>query len=148
MTLARPIEDVRTIPAATAPAVTGGRRRHFRRPLPLYVAAVAILLSLAGMMGFVFFATRLVVMHDPLDGWWALGCMSAFVCFKGLSSILAHSLRCQLCHGAALKDRGCHKHSEAKKLPLLSHRLTVALAIVFTLGFHCMYCGTGYRLRK
>ncbi|MCB1210533.1 MAG: hypothetical protein KDK97_14480 [Verrucomicrobiales bacterium] len=47
-----------------------------------------------------------------------------------------------------MHEKRCHKHSEAQRLPLMGYRGTVVLAVLFTLGFRCMYCGTPYRLRK
>jgi hypothetical protein len=42
----------------------------------------------------------------------------------------------------------CHKHVNAQRLPPLTYRATAVLAVLFTLSFRCMYCGTRFRLRK
>ena len=50
----------------------------------------------------------------------------------------AHS-RCPLCRTPVLAPKGCVKHRRAKSL-FGSHRLRVALAILFKNKFRCPYC--------
>lgn len=53
--------------------------------------------------------------------------------------ILAQRTQCPLCMTPVLAKKGCTKHRSAKSL-LGSHRLRVALAILFRKSFRCPYC--------
>ena len=64
------------------------------------------------------------------------------------SLLVSMNVKCPLCHGPPLHSRhGCHKHRLARRWFPFTHRATVALSILTTLSFRCMYCGTAIRLR-
>lgn len=56
-----------------------------------------------------------------------------------LQWILATRTRCPLCLTPVLADKECSKHRHARTA-LGSHRLRVALAILFKDSFECPYC--------
>ena len=90
----------------------------------------------------------MLVLGDPQTGQFALAALGVYLSGNVLSLWVARRLRCNLCHGEVLRDRGARKHRDAQKLPFLSHPLTVAIYALFTGGFRCMYCGTAFRLKK
>lgn len=53
---------------------------------------------------------------------------------------LASRANCPLCQTPVLADKGCVKHRNAKPL-FGSHRLRVALSVLFLNQFRCPYCG-------
>ena len=53
--------------------------------------------------------------------------------------IQGYHTNCPLCCTPVLAPKGCTKHRDAKKL-MGSHRLRVALAILFPNRFRCPYC--------
>jgi len=53
--------------------------------------------------------------------------------------LVAERTRCPLCLTPVLSHKGCSKHSRAKTF-LGSHRLRVAMAIIFKGSFRCPYC--------
>jgi hypothetical protein len=144
MIAARPISEVQAEPRSP----TTSRRRHYQRSIQLYLTALVVLLGALGFASFVIFGARMFALGNRAEGLWALGGIVLFVVAKVTASLLTRRLDCQLCHGTVLRDRGCFKHRESKKLPGLSHRMTAVICIIFTLRFHCMYCGSGYRLLK
>ena len=145
MIAARPISEVQR-PMEAAPVEQ--RRRHFHRSKALYLAAFMVLMSASGMGAFIFCTARMIASGEQDWGLGALAGVAAFLVFKGLAATVTHSLNCQLCQGKVLRDRGCRKHRHATKLPLITHRLSAVLSIVFTGCFTCMYCGTPYRTKK
>ncbi len=54
--------------------------------------------------------------------------------------IFAARTNCPLCITPVLMPKGCAKHRDARRF-LGSHRLHVALSILFTGSFRCPYCG-------
>jgi hypothetical protein len=111
---------------------------------------VALLLGIA-FVAFSVFAVgsvTLILSDHHESGIAALVGLSVFGIARLLAFLLSRSLTCPLCHGPVMHEKRCHKHSEAQRLPMMSYRGTVVLAVLFTLGFRCMYCGTPYRLRK
>ncbi len=57
-----------------------------------------------------------------------------------LHLIWGRDSRCPLCRGALLASQGCARNAKARKW-LGSHRLGVALPVLFSLRFRCPYCG-------
>jgi hypothetical protein len=57
-----------------------------------------------------------------------------------LNLMISGRLRCPLCMVPPLQNRGCSKHRNATTV-LGSHKLTVALSILFKDSFRCPYCG-------
>lgn len=64
---------------------------------------------------------------------------SAFLCMV-VNFILCGRLKCPLCMMPPLQNRRCSKHRTATRF-LGSHRLKVALKILFAGHFRCPYCG-------
>lgn len=62
-----------------------------------------------------------------------IGCMI-------VNFVMAGRIRCPLCMLPPLLNRRCTKHKGATTL-LGSHRLNVALSILFKNSFRCPYCG-------
>lgn len=56
-----------------------------------------------------------------------------------LQCLVAARTRCPLCMTPVLARKGCSKHRNARTL-LGSHRMRVAVAILFRNGFKCPYC--------
>ena len=54
--------------------------------------------------------------------------------------IFAARTNCPLCVTPVMMSKGCAKHRNARRF-LGSHRLRVALGVLFTGGFRCPYCG-------
>ncbi|MBL9113653.1 MAG: hypothetical protein JNJ83_01505 [Verrucomicrobiaceae bacterium] len=144
MIAARPISEVQCDPHSSS----SRRYRSWHRRFSLFVTAAIILLGAAGLVFFVVCGARTVALESRADGIKALGGFVLFALSKVFGGWMTRQLTCHLCHGPVLKDRGCHKHQHAFKLPGLSYRISAALSIVFALRFRCMYCGTGYRLKK
>ena len=71
----------------------------------------------------------------------------SYIVVRTIAFIVGSKVSCQLCHGPIFLHRRCQKHKEARKYPLLNHRATMVLDIVFRSRYCCMYCGTRYRLR-
>ena len=64
---------------------------------------------------------------------------AGFAC--GIFVLLVGSwVKCPLCMMPPLQKRGCAKHRTARTL-LGSHRLQVALSVIFRGYFRCPYCG-------
>ena len=57
-----------------------------------------------------------------------------------LQWLISTRANCPLCMTPVLGNKGCSKHRTAKSL-LGSHRLRVAVSILFTSRFRCPYCG-------
>ncbi|HSP43962.1 MAG TPA: hypothetical protein VLO11_13900 [Luteolibacter sp.] len=54
--------------------------------------------------------------------------------------LFAARTHCPLCITPVMMSKGCAKHRHARRF-LGSHRLHVALSVLFTGGFRCPYCG-------
>jgi hypothetical protein len=54
--------------------------------------------------------------------------------------MFAARTNCPLCLTPVMMSKGCAKHRRARRF-LGSHRLYVALGVLFTGGFRCPYCG-------
>ncbi len=80
-----------------------------------------------------------ILKHDNYLTWVAIGggILTVFVVI--MQWVLAARTRCPLCLTPVLASKRCSKHRSAKTL-LGSHRLRVALAVLFKGSFHCPYC--------
>ena len=124
------------------------RARTFHRSARAYAVSVMLLLACVLFAGFVVLGVLMFARADRSMGVLSLACLGGFGVARLLAFVWSRGLACPLCHGTILAEKRCHKHSDAVKLPLLSHKASVVLGILFTLGFRCMYCGTAYRLWK
>jgi hypothetical protein len=86
--------------------------------------------------------------RESCSGIASLVACSIFIVSRLLAFILSRHLCCPLCMGKVMASVRCHKHVNAQRLPPLTYRATAVLAVLFTLSFRCMYCGTRFRLRK
>jgi hypothetical protein len=68
------------------------------------------------------------------------GVVAAGLTCLTLNFMMSGRLRCPLCMVTPLQNRRCSKHRSAPKL-FGSHRLSVALSILFKQSFRCPYCG-------
>jgi len=69
----------------------------------------------------------------------AMGMVGVTVVMGVLQWVLASRTRCPLCMTPVLATKGCAKHRNARKI-LGSHRLRVALGVLFRGSFTCPYC--------
>jgi hypothetical protein len=137
--------------ADVAPAVMHSRvqrARPFKRPARLWLTAFCHLLSYAAMTAFVVYSVQMAAHEDRAQGMIALGCLGGFIALRLLSALNSGHLACSLCHGPVLISKGCQKHRNAFKLPLLGHLAVVVFQVVFSLSFKCMYCATSYKLHS
>lgn len=81
-----------------------------------------------------------VLRHDV--SWMMNGMALAFAALVVVIAqwIFAARTNCPLCITPVLMSKGCAKHRNARRL-LGSHRLRVAVGILFTGSFRCPYCG-------
>lgn len=80
-----------------------------------------------------------LVESDPRLTWIALGCGVFTVVVVIVQWLLAAKTRCPLCLTPVLATKGCSKHRNAQTF-LGSHRLRVALSVLFKGRFYCPYC--------
>jgi hypothetical protein len=75
--------------------------------------------------------------------------LAAGFVLKVLSFMLARRLKCPLCMAVPLINLGCAKHKSAQAL-FGSHKLVVAISVLFWEKFRCPYCGetTGMNVRE
>jgi len=141
-----------SFPVVPAPSTTESMRarrsRHFQRPGRMLLVALLLGIAFVAFSVFAVGSVTLILSDHHESGIAALVGLSVFGIARLLAFLLSRSLTCPLCHGPVMHEKRCHKHSEAQRLPMMSYRGTVVLAVLFTLGFRCMYCGTPYRLRK
>ncbi len=124
------------------------RPRGFHRPGRLVVVALLLLVAMGGFATFGFGVVEMMHLGEPTWGWVALGGMAVFALARLGVFLLSRSLTCPLCHGPVMQERRCRKHADAFRLWPLSYRASAVLALLCTAAFRCMYCGTGFRMRK
>ena len=124
------------------------RARSFHRSARAYAVSVLLMLAFVLFVAFLALGVLMFARGDRSMGVWSLACMGGSGLARLLAFVWSRGLACPLCHGTVLAEKRCHKHVDAVKLPLLTHKAAVVLGILFTLGFRCMYCGTAYRLWK
>ena len=142
--------DIQTIPTRSGSLTwedTQRARSHPRSLRLLFGAAMcmAFWLSILGTMASLF----LILSGKP--GPWqrvVVGCLVSTAVTLVIMLGITLTEKCPLCHGTPLHERRCHKHRLAQRLPFFTYRFTAVLAILFTMGFRCMYCGTPFRLFK
>ena len=86
-----------------------------------------------GLLGFAFYNDNQELIMI------AVGVSAMTILMMILQWILAARPRCPLCLTPVLASKTCSKHRRARRL-LGSHRLRVALAILFRGQFLCAYC--------
>jgi hypothetical protein len=105
-------------------------------------------ISWLGLVGFISIAAAMLITGSRAWGIASLVACSIFIVSRLLAFLLSRHLCCPLCMGKVMGSVRCHKHVNAQRLPPLTYRATAVLAVLFTLSFRCMYCGTRFRLRK
>jgi hypothetical protein len=80
-----------------------------------------------------------LVIHDQKLTLVAVGLMLLTVIFAISQWVVAARTSCPLCMTPVLAKKGCTKHRHARTV-LGSHRLRVALTILFKNSFRCPYC--------
>ena len=80
-----------------------------------------------------------VFRNDPRQIVVAMGLGGLTVVVGILQWVVASRTRCPLCMTAVLAKKGCSKHRNAQTF-CGSHRLRVALAVLFRGSFTCPYC--------
>lgn len=80
-----------------------------------------------------------LIKHDILLTWVAMGLGIAAILVVIIQWILAARTRCPLCMTPVLATKQCSKHRNARTV-FGSHRLRVALAVLFKGRFYCPYC--------
>ncbi len=104
------------------------------------IASILLLLKFASFPAALGFLCYGFVSGEHIWMLWAgvavvagLGCMLT-------TFMMSNRLRCPLCMVPPLQNRRCSKHTNAATT-LGSHRLRVALCILFIGSFRCPYCG-------
>lgn len=87
-----------------------------------------------GLLGYGFMSKQ--------NAWFSIAGMAvaAGLVFMTLNFILSGRVKCPLCMVPPLLNRSCSKHITAVSF-LGSHRLWVALSVLFKGSFRCPYCG-------
>jgi hypothetical protein len=80
-----------------------------------------------------------IVMDDPELTKIGIALLALAALLAILQCLIGARTRCPLCMTPVLATRGCSKHRHARTL-FGSHRLRVAVAILFRNGFKCPYC--------
>jgi len=80
-----------------------------------------------------------LVRNDHRQIFLAMGLFGLTVIVGILQWVLASRTRCPLCMTPVLATKGCSKHRNARKF-LGSHRMRVALGVLFRGSFTCPYC--------
>jgi amino acid transporter len=124
------------------------RARSFKRPGLLWFTALLYVVAFAAFVAFVVFALRMYLEHNKAMGIYALAAIGVLVIARVWASINSRNLTCHLCMGPVLHEKTCHKHHDAKRLPIFGYRAATVLSTLFAGGFSCMYCGTPFRLKK
>lgn len=124
------------------------RARAFNRPGRMIVVTLLLLAAFFGFGAFLWTTGAMLWTGDRSLGTYALAGLALCGIGRFLVFVLSRSLSCTLCYGPVMQEKGCRKHRDAQRLPLLSYRASTALAVATTGHFRCMYCGTPFRLRK
>lgn len=77
--------------------------------------------------------------HEP-ELWCGLGMLAASPVVYGVQRMLSWGARCPLCMTPPLIHKSCQTNRNARRL-FGSHRLRVALSVLFQGRFVCPYCG-------
>lgn len=125
------------------------RPRAFKRPWSLlYGVTLAVITNIVFWWGLVALGMMLIPPKNPDYGVQVVIAIGTYAMLRTLRYFHSLSLNCPLCHGPVLHEKKCHKHRYASRYLLFSYRASLILDILTRLQFHCMYCGTPFRLRK
>lgn len=124
------------------------RSRVFPQPGKVLATASLLWISVIGAGAFIWAVEEIVRTENREFGILALAGLGTFVAARAVVYALARNLACPLCHGTVMHEKSCQKHVEALRVPPFSYRSSVAASVLCCGTFRCMYCGTGYRLKK
>ncbi len=79
---------------------------------------------------------------------YALEALVTFLIFQVASYSNGLSTHCPLCHGTPLHSNRSHKNRRADKWLFFGPKASTILSILTRGRFHCMYCGTPFRIKK
>ena len=101
----------------------------------------AMLVCLRNIMLVVTFSLLLyiIITHNYKAAPHALFLVPATVLVVLAQTITSSRTGCPLCMTPILGNKSCNKHARAKRM-LGSHKLAVAIAILFCQSFRCPYC--------
>ncbi len=80
-----------------------------------------------------------IIIHDDELTLWAMGLIILTTLMVILQWLIAARTSCPLCLTPVLAVKNCMKHRHARTF-LGSHRLRVAMAVLFKNSFRCPYC--------
>ncbi len=124
------------------------RARAFKQPGRLYWLVFLSFLSWCAL-GFALWAlAQMLITSDRSFGFYMLCGVGGYIFLRVWGYVQALNLKCPLCHGMVMHQAKCHKHRDARRLGPLNYRTTIAIDILTTGKFICMYCGTPFRMKK
>lgn len=85
---------------------------------------------------------------EPTWGWMFLAALTLYILLSAWRLYHGKRTICSLCRGSVFHVQRSSMHRDATKWPGLGFRTSAVLSIFFTGRYHCMYCGTPFRLRK
>lgn len=113
---------------------------HFRLGALILIFDIILLVGSAGAMLYAY------LWLDREVGEYAAYGLLLGVLLLVVGWLMGNRARCPLCRMPVLSNKRCAKHRKARTA-FGSHRLRVALAILFTNSFHCPYCMTPTAVR-
>lgn len=139
------------------PKVSRQRARAYPQPGRLVLGVLLDLSckisALTGLVALVMFVLNKPQQEQPspaLSFWGSVLVVSvlAYFVFAAWRFFHARHTLCSLCRGPVFHSQKSAKSREATKYPGLSYGSSIALSLVFTGRYRCMYCGTPFRLKK
>ncbi len=124
------------------------KARSFRHPGRIWVAMLLCYVSWVMLMGAVVLIVMLFVTGERMYGVWGLGALVSYILLLGMRYLQSEAIKCPLCHGPALQSKRCRKHADARRHLFFGHRVSIMIDLLIFRRFHCMYCGTPFRLRE
>jgi len=137
--------------------VSRQRARPHPQPGRLIVGVVLDLVcklfALTGLVaiGLALSRARSLTDWSDADRTWGLiflGALTAYILCAAWRSYHGRRTLCSLCRGPVFHVQTSSKSRHATKWPGLGYRTSVVLSLFFTGRYHCMYCGTPFRLKK
>ena len=80
-------------------------------------------------------------------GVWGLAALAGYIGLRVFRFLQSEAIKCPLCHGPTFHSKPCRKHPKARRYLFLGYRVSIMLDLLIHRWFHCMYCGTLFRLR-
>ena len=102
----------------------------------------------AMLLAAVTLITMLFVTGERTYGIWGLGALVSYILLLVLRYVQSESIKCPLCHGPTLHSKPCRKHPKARRHLFFSYKASIMIDLLIHRWFHCMYCGTPFRLKE